>query len=395
MSDDSFSEVTYTSWFSRLGNSFGGAVLGLVLFLVSFVVLYWNEGRAVDTARSLEEAGGAVVSTAADKIDPALDGKLVHVAGKATTADTLSDELFGVSAGALRLTRAVEMYQWKEEQKKETRTKLGGGQETVTTYSYVKEWSASPIDSSRFRSNTKEGAKAHMNPSWPDQFRSREQTAPKVTVGAFTLPAPLLAQIHTSEPLPVTGDDLKKLPSALQQEFQVADGRFYRGKAPASPELGDLRIGFSVVRPLTVSVIAEQSGETLRAYQPKSARRSIEILHEGDHSAQEMIRAEESANARLTWILRLVGFVLMALGIFLVLNPLKVFSDVLPFLGGLVGFVLGVFAALVAAVLSLITIAISWIAVRPLLGMALLGAAGVMLVGAILVARKRRARRAA
>ncbi|MCY2994909.1 MAG: hypothetical protein NTY19_44665 [Planctomycetota bacterium] len=59
---DSFSEVTSQSWFSRLGNAIKGVLLGIILFVVAFPLLWWNEGRAVKTAKGLKEAGGAVVA---------------------------------------------------------------------------------------------------------------------------------------------------------------------------------------------------------------------------------------------------------------------------------------------------------------------------------------------
>ena len=50
MSDDRFTEVTQQSWFSRITGAVKGILVGLVLFVVSFPLLFWNEGRAVQTA---------------------------------------------------------------------------------------------------------------------------------------------------------------------------------------------------------------------------------------------------------------------------------------------------------------------------------------------------------
>ena len=63
------------------------------------------------TAKALDEGEGACVALeSAAKVDPGMDGRLVHVSGKADTKDVLSDEEFGVSATAIALTRTVETH---------------------------------------------------------------------------------------------------------------------------------------------------------------------------------------------------------------------------------------------------------------------------------------------
>ena len=73
--EDTHTEVTTESWGSRIGSSLGGIVVGILLIIASFPTLFWNEGRAVKTAQSLEEGGGAVVSVAVDRVDPQNEGK--------------------------------------------------------------------------------------------------------------------------------------------------------------------------------------------------------------------------------------------------------------------------------------------------------------------------------
>jgi len=197
MSHDSFTEVTHESWFSRLGNAIKGVLLGLVLCVVSFPLLWWNEGRAVRTAKGLKEAGGAVVSVSADKVDPAQDKELVHMTAEATTEETLADPDFKLSAPAIKLRRHVDMYQWKENKRTEERKKAGGSADKVTTYTYEKTWSDESLDSSRFQ----EGEK-HANPA-ARRFSGREETAQEVRFGAFTLSPGLLAQFNQYTPLPL------------------------------------------------------------------------------------------------------------------------------------------------------------------------------------------------
>jgi len=369
MAADSYREVSSQSWFSRLFDSIKSVLIGLLLLVVSFPLLVWNEGRAVQTAKSLKEGASAVISVPADKIGPANSGKLVHMSGQATTADTVSDPDFGVTATALRLVRKAEMFQWKEESKSETRTKLGGGTETVTTYTYKKEWSPTLIDSTGFKQ-----ADDHRNPA-EMPVKGDNWVAKTVTLGAFTLADAQVALLDKTEPLRAdAGAD------SIPDGFTFKDGGYYRGADPAAPAVGDQRITFEVVRPATVSVVARQVGETFEPY-PAAAGDSILLVQYGTLSADSMFKAAESENATLTWILRLVGFLLMAFGLGLIFNPLAVVADVLPFMGSLLRGGIGVFAFLVALSLSLVTIALAWLAFRPLLGLGLLAVAGAAVFG--------------
>ena len=103
----SVEEVTTESWGSRLGGSIKGVAIGGVLFLAGIPLLFWNEGRAVKTAKALEEGASVCVKLPnADTVDATMDGKLVHVTGTAITDDVLTDDLFsGLSTKAIRLTR--------------------------------------------------------------------------------------------------------------------------------------------------------------------------------------------------------------------------------------------------------------------------------------------------
>jgi hypothetical protein len=81
------------------------------------------------------------------------------------------------------------------------------------------------------------------------------------------------------------------------------------------------------------------------------------------------------------WILRLVGFLLMWVGLSLCFGPITTFLDVLPFLGSASRFVIGLVTFAVALLLSAITIVISML-VHNLL--ALIVVFGLLIGGVIL-----------
>lgn len=376
-----YTEVSHQGYFSRIANSFKSVLIGIVLFCASIVLLFWNEYRSVIDIKTMQEAGGAVVAAQIDSIDSGLEGKLVHLTGKATTDEVLTDSEFGVEASALRLNRTVEMYQWEEKRESKKQKQVGGSTKTVTRYTYHKTWSDKPIDSSDF----KEGG--HANPgSMP--YSSTSMNASPVEFGAYQLSSGLLSQITKSEPLPLPASLMESLPQDLRTRSKKQGQRLFVGKSPSQPEVGDLRIGWSVVKPQTVSIMAQQSGTTFSPFQT-SAGGKVELLEYGTVSADEMVQREQSRNAALTWGLRLLGFILNAVGIALVFSPLTTLADVIPFLGNLLGSGVAIFAMVIGAMVSLVTIAIAWIVFRPLLGIALiLLAVGIVVGGTKLFGKK-------
>jgi hypothetical protein len=380
---DVFREVSHQGWGSRIGSSFGGVIFGLLAFVVSFPLLFWNEGRAVRTAQSLEEGAGAVVSATADKLDPAHEGKLVHLTGQATTDQVLSDSQFGVSVNAIKLIRQAQMYQWKEDEKTERKKKLGGGEERVTTYTYQKTWADHAIKSSEFKH-----PEDHTNPPQMP-FDSHTQVASTVTLGPYTLSSSLVGQIGNAESLPVTEQNLGDAASELKDKAKLSGGQYYLGQDPANPQVGDAKIGFSVVKPTVVSFVSKQVGNSFQPYQAQAGD-EIDKLMVGSHSAEAIFKQLEFENTLLTWGLRIGGVVIMTVGLGLIFSPLGVLADVIPFLGDLMRLGTGLFAVLIALPLSLITISIAWIVYRPLLGIALLVVAVGLIAGMKMLANRRK-----
>jgi Transmembrane protein 43 len=366
-SRDSFTEVTSTSWFARIGQSIVGVLFGIVLILGSAVLLFWNEGRAVQTARSLAEGEGTIVAADSGRVDAGNDGKLVHVSGDLKTTGPLSDPEFGTSAKAARLVRTVEMYQWKEESHTETRKNFGGSEERVTTYKYVQTWSDNRIDSARFKQPD-----GHANPQM--RYRRFEVAARDATLGAFRPSDAVLKHLAAGREF--------RLEPALQETVRqragtsarVEDGGIYIGADPSQPRIGDLRISYHVAAEGPVSVIARQDRSDFGEYQTKAGDRLL-MLRAGTLSAGEMFKAAQEENRILTWVLRAVGIVAMLIGWMLMMRPLVVLADVIPFLGNVIGAGTGVVALLVTAVVAPIVIAIAWLWYRPLVS------AGVLIVG--------------
>ena len=362
MSEDSFSTTSSTGWFSRIGDSIKGVLFGLVLIVVSVPVLFFNEGRAVKTRKTLDQGAKQVVTVSPESPDPTKDGKLVYFSGEAVTEGTLEDTQFKVSAEALKLRRSVEYYQWEEDVKTETKKKLGGDEETVKTYNYNKKWTSSPINSSNF-----ERQAGHENSS--PAVEGNSWAASPITVGEFTLSSGLVGQIDNFTSLSSGGET--ELPETIAgKKVKLEGSTFYLGENSGSPVVGDVRVTHQVALPGEVSVVAAQAGNVLEPF-IADAGGQIEMLETGKHSVVSMFEAAQQSNKVMTWILRGVGAVLMFFGFSMVFRPLSVLADVLPIAGDIVGVGTGLIAFLLAVVISFFVIAVAWISYRPLIGIPL------------------------
>lgn len=367
-SGGSFTETSSQSWFSRLGGALKGILVGLVLLPIAGWLIFWNEGRAVQTARSLSEGAGLVQSVSPERPDAAHEGRLIHVSGAVRAEKPPGDAELNITppAGTLRLLRNVEMYQWKEETSSETRTKLGGGTETVTTYNYRRVWQEGRIDSSRFRQPD-----GHQNPQM--RHSSRAFNATNVTIGGFRLSD---AQVSG-----LSGGDALTPPGAN------ADGAVLIGNAD-TPRIGDLRITWRAVKPDALSVIGAQIGDGFGPFQTRAGDRLFR-LDQGRIPAAAMIQAAQDENAMLTWILRLVGVIVMFIGWMLIFNPLKVLADVIPPIGAIMGFGTGLVAGVLTLILAPTIIAIAWLFYRPLVAVGILAAGFALAYGLTLLRRRR------
>jgi hypothetical protein len=368
MSENSYTATSNTGWFGRIGGTIKGIFIGIILIIVSFPVLFLNEGRAVKTQKTLEEGASSVVKVSAEAVDAKNEGKLVYLSGSATSEGTLSDDQFKVTSDALKLRRKVEFYQWKEEKKTETRKKLGGGEETVTTYDYVKKWSERPINSSNFHKS-----KEYKNPE--PALSKAEWVKDSIKFEAFMLSPGLAGQIDNFSALQAPAP--AELPAEIVGKKLHKNGSgFYLGADPATPAIGDMRVSHEAAPPGVVSVIAVQKGNAFIPFNAKAGG-TIEMLSTGVVTAEAMFAEAHSSNRIITWVLRLFGVVMMFNGFSLLFRPLSVLADVVPFIGNIVGVGTGFVAFLLSVPLSLLVISMAWIFYRPMVGVPLAIAAVV------------------
>jgi hypothetical protein len=383
---DTFTETTTKSWGSRIVGSITGVLFGIVLILGSALVLFLNEGHAIQTERSLIEGGKVVIDAAPDQIDAANEGKLIHVSGLSNATAPLVDPEFDTSTKALRMARIAEMYQWDEEKHEETTRSTGGSETTTTTYSYSKTWSDRTINSQNFRRREN-----HENP--PKKYSRIDVNATDAMLGAFKLDERVLNLLSPRAAVPVNPQAVDKLKARIANA-KVIDGKIYIGADPDKPQIGDYRISYLMVPVGPLSVIGQQAGSGFAQYQAKAGSRLL-MAEPGTQSAAAMFKEAEDENRLITWLVRLAGMVAMWLGAVLILRPLVVVADVVPFIGS----ILGAGAALVALAFTVlvgpVVIAVAWLWYRPLVSVVVLAIGVAAGVGLHRLAARRHLARAA
>ncbi len=372
---DSVTDVTTTGWLQRILQSFVGMLFGIVFVIGSIVLLWWNEGRAVEAIRALDQGQHQIVEVKPEAVDPAADGKLVHLSGTMQTTAPARDTAFGIAApGLLRLKRTVEMYQWTEHKSTHSQSNLGGSKTTETTYSYQKEWSENADDSSRFREPGN-----HHNPPMP--VRSTTIDSGDVRLGAYHVDPGVLHAVGAFTPFAVPPD------ATLPAGYRANGDGLYRGDDPGNPAIGDIRIRYTAVPGQMMSVVAAQASGTLAPYHGTNGY-LIALADTGVVPATAMLQEKAHEESIITWILRGVGFVVMLIGFVLIAAPLSVIASVIPFLGDLVGISAFLLGFVLAVPLTLFVIALAWITHRPLIG------AGLIVAGLVLGYLLRRLHRA-
>lgn len=406
-------KTTTTSYGTRVKNSFGGIGTGIVMFLLGTALLWWNEGRAVKTAKALEEAqGNAIHVENVDEVDPSLNGQLIHATAQTKVEDTLNDPEFGFSAQVIKIDRDVEYYQYEEYTESETKDKLGGSQETTTTYLYRKAWRSQPVNSEEFEDPAYRGKNMTLM-----NFEDYSATAENVTFGGYRLNASQIAGLtgYTPVKLDIEDSNLKawnneianmlegtaaklveenaQLAASLEEAadstasdsaaapVEINDNRYkyvhvsnnvvYFGKNPSSPQIGDVRVTLRQVKPGLASVLAVVNGDTFESYIAKNGN-TVSMIRTGNVSMERMFKQAEETNTVWLWVCRIIGIMIVCGGLKGVFNILSTILKVVPFLASIMNWGVNLICNIIGIAWSLLVIAIAWLFYRPLLAIGIL-----------------------
>ena len=384
---------------------------------MSFPLLWYNEKRGVRMAKIIDEGEKECVEVNNGLCIKETEGGLICLHGDFVSDDPIIDNIVSVRLeNEIKLVRKVEILQYKEE-------KINDEE-----FTYRKEWVGQILESNHFFEDRHRGKNEIKSNGviWNQMFYANE-----MKIGDYVLNNELKEMIQCEERLSIHENmlNLDEIKSKTnKQTVEIIDNMVYIcRKETSKPKIGDLRIHYEYLRaPKAYTVIARQKGNLLEPYygknvegpkvsyelssketsgQPelesnliekndekdaKSNKKgicktirdfmddSIKInwLFEGNQPLSQCFSIKLKEEQKITWILRLVGFLCMTFGVYLFFAPLLALLSWIPILGTLISFIFFLFSLSVGFSLSLLTIAIAWLFYRPLIG-------GIMIAGAV------------
>jgi hypothetical protein len=247
---------------AKKSNRAGLLVLALVVIAAVIAYVWIHKHRqpaeAPATQPNATVAAGAPLVVAADKPDPANEGRVVQVTGDLKVIAAAHDTQLGVDANAIVLLRYADMLQWQEQ--------CNGAKCT-----YQQVWSPQILSSKKFREQ-----EGHQNPGRMPVTTGR-YSAGEVRLGAFSIDPAALANSRQGVPLPIKPVPYPvgaaQLPSNLAMSFRAVNGMLYAGD-PEHRAVGDLRVIYRIIPAGKVEITGVQHGDSVTVQTAKSLSQS-------------------------------------------------------------------------------------------------------------------------
>jgi hypothetical protein len=328
----------------KLVGSIGLLLLGIVLFLASFWLLQKSIVRTdytdvADRAIEITESKG--------------DSEFVYVTGELKSDELLSDGLYMDEGEYLIVNRIVEMYAWTESVEKD--------EDDFKYYNYETKWVEEVPDSREFNED-----RYHENPEKAE--RNLKEMVNKATVGGYEvdlnkLRLPGLESLNLSEDN-VTLYNYEELQSDEDYDY------IYNGYGTfEEPDVGDIRIRFSVLKPDNkVTVYGRLDGKELVAHHGEQEKGLYRVFDGTLDDAKSVLAGEYKTAGTMGEI---GVMILMWIGLMLILKPLSVSLELIPFLGKFGKGALVIITAILAFAITKIAATILTV-VNSLLGLAVI-----------------------
>lgn len=316
-----------------------GGLVGLAMFAGAAAAMWWNESRTVNQAAAIAELSKNAIEVSAAQLDPAREGKAIYVSGNLETDAGVFDTTFNLGGdNVLVINREVEMYQWV----KKRRNKRDVWEE---------EWSE----------DSESDGGGHTNPAFPVQ--GGYFAATDAHLGAIHIPEAQVMQLDANEAIQLPAE---LAPELSNDGWRVEGIGLYRGTgSPGSPQIGDVRIKFTMMSERVVSAMGTLKGGNLERYMAKNGV-DVFFIEEGKLEPKILVEHAQSSNTTMAYIIRGSAAAAMALGLGIAFSGFMSWLTWIPVLGPMIerfAFWLG---SLIGGTLALIVFVGAWLWTHPI-----------------------------
>lgn len=371
---DTYKETEITSGGETFLLSIFAFLLGIGGLIYSLHYQFDSETREIKKEQALA-SGSHLVARLVPETAAMMEGKLVYYTGNAKAEQPVKDPTTGVSVNALRLSRRVELYNWVENTDYDTRNlPVFGGTKTTTTYTYRKEWTRKPVDSSKFRHESD----GHVNPK--PLLTSQDFNAGRVVVGNYVIPQTMLTKVPIDSSLDPKGTvNTSALNAKLKLPVHLTDSEIYVGKDSKHPEVGDLKITYFSAPNGPVSIVAQKSKNTFVPFPTKGDE--VFLIQPGIAPVKAVFKHAQEELAEDIFGKRCLGWLFTFLGALLILSPMRRMFETIPFISDLVDQLCLPLAAIAAFIVNGVMLAGIWLVFKP--GFALSVVAAVFVISLV------------
>jgi len=384
--------VTRRGFGSRVLDSFVAALIGFLLIPGAFVMFFINEG-SVDLSKA---AAGAALYDGANA-----SGSLVYTVGDLTADDVLTDKA-NVLTGKKRLslTAVAETFVWVET----TYTSEDSNGDTRTEYTYNKEWTAYPADSSHFQYNHDDSGETVINPD-VDVLKSVLNKYVTVkyssaSVNGLVIAASDVAKLGLRDSNVALNAETVSAAYAANigngnVSFSANSGYTDKVYWGYGPELGDVRVTFYEVDGVqTGLVIGSLENGSIKAYTATrkttfGTRTASLIRYLATESLDEAVSILKTEYKTQLWLFRIIGTILVYIGFLLLLQPLTTLLGFIPFVGRFSRGILAIVFLPLSVAISAAVILLAALVNNIVTFIALMAAIALLFV--LLISKKKRA----
>lgn len=385
------------------------------MFCASFPILWYNEKRGVKIAEIISDGRKECIEVNDGRCIKETEGSLICLHGDIKTTENLVDDDLGIRLeDGIKMIRKIEIYQYFESKNKDK-------DENNEEHTYRKDWAQDIVDSYSFHNPDFQGKNEQKSYKF---ITNKTFYCNDLKIGEYEINEEMRNSLKCETNMSLLSqenyikyDELKKITT---KNIEIQNNILYFCRhSYTKPRLGDIRVQFDYLKsPKNYTAVGIQRNFSLQPYFGKKSnekyQNSFELKETNNGINDQLIEKKEEKieekkgiirtvkdfmeslikinwifegyidletcfktklkeEEKITWMLRLIGFLFMVFGVYLFFGPLLALFNWIPILGTLISFLFFIFSLSFGFSLSLIVISVAWFFYRPAVGLIMVG----------------------